>query len=251
MILHDWLKQQPFTLTLSSGYFSFFVHAGLVSALQEAGITPQRITGSSAGALVGASWASGHSGEQMLNFFSHLNTKDFWDPSCGWGVLKGELFRNLIRETISSKRLEECEIPCTVSAFELERREVVLLEKGELASAINASCAVPGLFQPVVVGSTHHLDGAVGDPAGLKGTGNDERIFFHQIHDWLPWRLPVGVPMPQPKRRQMKTLRIKSVPQCGILKLDNGKSAYYAGYEMTKRALYEPVQDKKVMRFSS
>ena len=57
--------------------------------------------------------------------------------------------------------------------------------------------------------------------------------------------------MPQPKRSQMKTLRIKSVPQCGILKLDNGKNAYYAGYEMTKRALYEPVEGKKVMSFSA
>ncbi len=248
MTLSDWLKQDSFTLTLSSGYFSFFVHAGLVSALQEAGVKPIKITGCSAGAMVGAGWASGHSGEEMLDFFSSLDRNDFWDPSCGWGLLQGELFRDLIRQTLSAKRLEECEIPCTVSAFELERRKVVLLDKGELASAVNASCAVPGLFQPVLRGNAHHLDGAVGDPAGLLGTERHERIFFHQINDWLPWRLPVGVPMPQPKRTQMKTLRIKSVPQCGITKLKNGRSAYYAGYEMTKRALDAPVQDKMVLK---
>ena len=50
-VLADWLAEAPFTLTLSSGFFSFFAHSGLIAALQEADLRPARITGSSAGAL--------------------------------------------------------------------------------------------------------------------------------------------------------------------------------------------------------
>ena len=57
--LRDWLRQKPFTLTLSSGFFSFFAHCGMLSVLEEEGLTPQRITGASSGAMVGACWASG------------------------------------------------------------------------------------------------------------------------------------------------------------------------------------------------
>lgn len=246
MTLADWLKQAPFTLTLSSGYFSFFVHTGMIAALQEDNIMPSRITGCSAGAMVGAAWAAGHSASELLDFFVSLEKKDFWDPSLGAGLLKGELFRDLLRSMLKKQRLEDCEIPCTISAFQIDRREVILIKKGEMASAINASCAVPGLFQPVKIGSACYLDGAIGDPSGLKGTEQDERIFFHQINDWLPWRLPFS-PMPKPKRNKMTTLRIKGIPQCGILQLNNGKSAFYAGYEATKRALNTSCQNKMVL----
>ena len=59
MVLKDWLTEQPFTLTMSSGFFSFFAHCGMLSVLEKEKLFPVKITGSSAGAMIGAFWASG------------------------------------------------------------------------------------------------------------------------------------------------------------------------------------------------
>ena len=58
-VLSDWLSERPFTLTLSSGFFGFFAHTGVLTALLERDLVPHRLTGSSAGALVAGCWASG------------------------------------------------------------------------------------------------------------------------------------------------------------------------------------------------
>ena len=55
----EWLAEAPFTLVLSGGFFGFFSHTGLLSALESAGLRPHRIVGCSAGALAGGAWASG------------------------------------------------------------------------------------------------------------------------------------------------------------------------------------------------
>ena len=89
MTLQDWLSQEPFTLTLSSGFFSFFAHTGMLAALEEQDLLPQRVTGSSAGALVAACWASGLSTAELKNILFELKRSDFWDPGFGWGLLKG------------------------------------------------------------------------------------------------------------------------------------------------------------------
>ena len=57
--LREQLKQQSFTLSLSAGFFGFYAHAGLVSVLEEEQLTPERLTGCSAGSLIGGLWASG------------------------------------------------------------------------------------------------------------------------------------------------------------------------------------------------
>ena len=65
MKLYDWLEEQPFTLSMSSGFFSFFAHAGMLAALVDRGLKPAKLTGSSAGALVGGCYASGCSIDEL------------------------------------------------------------------------------------------------------------------------------------------------------------------------------------------
>ena len=57
--LRDWLAESPFSLAMSSGFFGFFAHTGMLAALEEAGVLPAEVAGSSAGALVAGLWASG------------------------------------------------------------------------------------------------------------------------------------------------------------------------------------------------
>ena len=57
--LEEWLREAPFALGMSSGFFGFFAHTGVVTVLEDEGLLPSRVSGSSAGALVGGAWAAG------------------------------------------------------------------------------------------------------------------------------------------------------------------------------------------------
>src|SRR5512138_1576520 len=95
--LRDWLAAAPFTLAMSSGFFGFFAHAGVVSVLEEEGLTPARICGSSAGALVGGLWAAGVRAARIREELLALRREHFWDVGGpGLGLLRGRLFRQRI-----------------------------------------------------------------------------------------------------------------------------------------------------------
>src|SRR5689334_8453056 len=91
--LRQWLAEGPFALTLSSGFFGFFAHTGLMTALEDAGALPARLSGSSAGALVSGLWASGVDAPAIRDALLALRREDFWDPGFGLGLLRGRLFR--------------------------------------------------------------------------------------------------------------------------------------------------------------
>ncbi|HET9038276.1 MAG TPA: patatin-like phospholipase family protein, partial [Myxococcaceae bacterium] len=94
--LREWLREGPFTLVMSSGFFGFFAHAGVVSVLEEEGLRPARITGSSAGALVGALWGAGVPAARIREELLALRREHFWDLRPGLGLLAGALFRALL-----------------------------------------------------------------------------------------------------------------------------------------------------------
>ncbi len=88
-LLGDWLAREPYTLGMSSGFFSFFAHCGLLSALEQADLLPQAVTGSSAGALTGGLWAAGLSAGDIAELYFSLRKHDFWDPAPGpWSVAR-------------------------------------------------------------------------------------------------------------------------------------------------------------------
>ena len=90
--LRDWLAAGPYTLALSSSFFGFYSHAGSLAALEEVGLTPAAITGSSAGALAGAAWAAGlDARDGMRDFMLRTRREDamrpFWRRPCA-GLMK-------------------------------------------------------------------------------------------------------------------------------------------------------------------
>ncbi|WP_251358199.1 patatin-like phospholipase family protein [Kangiella sp. TOML190] len=119
--LLDWLKQEPFSLTLSSGFFGFFAHTGVLTVLEEEGLTPQRVLGASSGALAGACWAAGINSIDLRTILFALKRQDFWDPGFGWGLLKGEKFRQKLAEILPVNRFEDCPIPLALSAYDLKK----------------------------------------------------------------------------------------------------------------------------------
>ncbi len=150
---------------LTSGFFGFYAHAGFVLALEERGIRPVAVTGSSAGAIVGAMWASGRSGEEIRDRLLGLRRADFWDLAPVWdwlrgppGLLRGDAMARLVAEHLACARFEDCRFPVVVNAFDVAARRPVCFRAGPLAPAVRASASLPGLFQPAYIDGRWYLD---------------------------------------------------------------------------------------------
>ncbi len=243
LTLRDWLTSEPFTLSMSSGFFSFFAHCGMLSALESQEIVPSRITGSSAGALVGACWASGCSMDELIERLFKIEKEDFWDPSPGLGLLKGQKFRQLIAEVCKVSNLQACRVPVALSVFDLFTRQTHVLTDGAIQQVVSASCAFPFLFHPVKVGKRFYLDGGIKDRSGMAGTVDGERIFYHHIASRSPWRRKNSKALNIPLKNNMETLVIDGLPSVGPNSLNSGKIAYEIARLGTLEALERSLND--------
>jgi NTE family protein len=235
--LREWLREAPFGLAMSAGFFGFFAHAGALVALEEAGLRPARASGSSAGALVAGAWAAGVDGEALASELHALRREHFWDPAPGMGLLRGRLFLERLRAMLPARTFADCRIPLAVSAFDLLARRVRALEGGDVARAIVASCALPGLFHPVWIDARPHVDGGVTDRPGLAGMPAGERVLFHHLASRSPWRLRGSPALRIPERAGMRTVVVADVPRVGPFRLHQGARAFEAARRGMRAAL--------------
>lgn len=240
--LADWLGEQPFTLTMSSGFFGFFAHCGMLLALEERGLTPSSLTGSSAGALIGGLWAAGVPATKLAETLLALERQQFWDPAPGFGLLRGALFRHKLSELLPVKTFAECRASLRVSVFDMGSRETTVLSEGELAPAIQASCTFPLLLQPVRMNGRSYIDGGVADRPGLLGVPEGQRVFFHHLASRSPWRRTGSDALRVPERANMTSLVIEHLPRVGPFKLHHGHTALSLAHAATRRALLRPLE---------
>lgn len=237
--LKDWLQAEPFTLSMSSGFFSFYAHAGMLAALLEAGCEPAKITGSSAGALVGGCWASGHDMETLKAELFSLAKEDFWDPSFGFGFLKGQKFRDKLAEFLKVSDFDLCRVPVALSAYDVLKRETEVLKSGSLADAVYASCAFPFLFQPININGNYYLDGGIKDRPAFASLLPEDRVLYHHIKSRSPWRKKNSAALKVPSRENMQVIAIDNIPRVGPNQMELGPSAFQASYQATQALLAE------------
>ncbi len=235
--LRDWLAEAPFTLALSSGFFGFFAHAGVVAVLEEEGLRPARLCGSSAGALVGALWAAGLPAGRISAELRALRRADFWDPAPGLGLLRGARFRARLEAALPARTFEECPVPLALSAFEVGTRRTAVLRSGPLAPAVHASCAAHILFQPVRIGGRLYSDGGVADRHGLAGAAPGERVLYHHLTSRSPWRRRGSPALRVPERPGLRAVALQGLPRCGPFRLENGPEALRLAAEGMRAAL--------------
>jgi NTE family protein len=239
--LREWLAREPYTLAMSSGFFGFYAHAGVVSVLEEERLLPARVSGSSAGALVGGALAAGLSSARLGDALFSLRREDFWDPAPGAGLLRGRLLRERLEALLPARDFADCAIPLHVSVFALTARQTrVLGGRGALAPAIHASCAVPLMFQPVWIGGLPYVDGGVADRPGLAGTAPGERVLYHHLSSRSPWRRPGSPALRVPERAGLVPLVIDGLPRVGPFRLDEGPRAFEVARRATHAALDAP-----------
>jgi NTE family protein len=244
--LRAFLAAEPFALALSSGFFGFFAHAGFVRALEEEGLRPTALHGSSAGALVGACWAAGLSAEEIAETLLALERAHFWDPAPGAGLLRGALFRERLESLLPVARFEECPTPLAISVFDLLGGRTRVLRRGPLVPAVYASCAVPFMFHPHLEGGRPLWDGGILDRPGLEGVPQGARVLYHHLASRSPWRRASSPALRVPDRSNLAAVVLTGLPRVGPFRLPRGAEAYRLAREATKRALDRELDGRAV-----
>ena len=154
-------------LALGGGAARGWSHIGVMRVLNEAGIVPDVIAGSSIGAVVGGCYAAGKLDE--LEAFALSLTKrrvmgllDF--HLSGSGLIAGGRLQRLLEQDLTNQRVESLPIKFCTIATELSTGHEIWLTRGPLVRAMRASYALPGIFNPVMIGGRWLMDGALVNP---------------------------------------------------------------------------------------
>lgn len=158
-------------LALGGGAARGFAHVGVIQVLEEAGIQPSLVAGSSAGSLVAALYASGKTGSQLQQIAETMEEAVFTDwtlPLFSRGMLRGDALGRYVHQQVSGRNIEDTVLPLGILATDLNSGQGVLFQRGDIATAVRASSAVPGLFQPVPISGRDYVDGGLVAPVPVR-----------------------------------------------------------------------------------
>ena len=168
-------------VALGGGGAKGLAHIDMLEAFDELGIKPHRLAGASIGGAFAAAYASGTTAAEIRAYVDRLvisrgdrlvdvfTKKELWK----WldvvdfrrrGAVKVDNFAMLVDDGIVAPTFEDLEIPLKLVAADYWNRETVVLDRGDLAAAVKASMAIPGLFAPVEIGGKLLIDGGAVDP---------------------------------------------------------------------------------------
>ncbi len=157
-------------LALSSGAAKGFAHIGVIQVLEENGIEVDVVAGSSMGSYVGSLWAYGCDGSELERLARELETRwsllSLIDPAFPprRGFLRGFAVKRRLMQTIGHARFADLKRPLRVIAANLATLERVVFSGGEVATAVHASSAVPGICVPLTIDGETYTDGGIVDP---------------------------------------------------------------------------------------
>lgn len=153
-----------------------YAHAGFMQGLSEIGYKPDTITGSSAGALIGALYSAGMQPHEMIQLLSTVRRTDFWEGSIVSQILKpfrrgrsysgmltGKSLRRLLLPYLGGLQIEDLPVPLGIAAANITKGRKELIRTGSVIDAVLASMAFPILFELQQVGTDEYLDGGVAD----------------------------------------------------------------------------------------
>lgn len=158
------LHEPRLGIALGSGSARGWAHIGVLAALEEAGIVPRVVAGTSIGALVGAAYAS----DRMDRLREWVLEIDWWDivryMDLRRGGVEGERLMRAFGERVDDVSIETLAKPFGAVATDLQTGREVWFQEGSLLEAVRASIALPGLFCPVKFRESWLVDGGLVDP---------------------------------------------------------------------------------------
>lgn len=163
--------QRRLARVLSGGAARGFAHLGVLRVLEREGLRPDLVVGTSAGAIVGAMWASGMQVSEIERAAELLDWTVFFDfdpvrtvlGGLGLGLVPGARLEQFLRQHLRTP-IERFPLSFAAVAADMENGDVVPLNQGDAARAVRASCAVPGVYAPVRSRGRLLADGQVVSP---------------------------------------------------------------------------------------
>jgi NTE family protein len=184
-------------LALGGGAARGWAHVGVIRALEEGGIHPDLVCGTSVGALVGAAYAAGEL-DRFEQWVLGMRIKDvvgFMDVSLAGGLLKGERVMEFFRRNFVDRPIEQLTMPFAAVATALQTGAEVWLRDGSTVDAVRASIALPGFLTPVLRDGIILVDGGLVNPVPVslaRAMGADKVIAVDLSSDRLGRRLSVN-----------------------------------------------------------
>ncbi len=158
-------------LALGGGAARGFAHIGVLQVLEEEGIKPSLVVGTSAGSVVASFYASGKTGQQLQWLADTMDETQFTDwanPFSGRGILRGEALGKYINSQLNGMKIEDMKLPLGIVATDLRTGDGILFRRGDVATAVRASSAVPSVFEPVQIAGKDYVDGGLVSPVPVR-----------------------------------------------------------------------------------
>jgi NTE family protein len=158
-------------LALGGGAARGFAHVGVIQVLEEAGIHPHLVVGTSAGSLVAALYASGKNGTQLQRVAETMEEATLTDWTIPWlsrGMMRGDALARYVASQTGGRRIEDVRVPLGIVATDLHSGQGMLFQRGDIATAVRASSAVPSVFEPVRIGGRDYVDGGLVSPVPVR-----------------------------------------------------------------------------------
>ncbi len=253
-------KKYKTGLVLSGGGARGFAHLGVLQALNEAGIYPDIISGTSAGALAGVMYCDGHSPKEILKIMTRNSRLDYMRPTLPRdGILEISGINKILEANLRSKKFEELKLPLIVCATDLNNGKSVYFSKGDLITSVIASASIPVMFKPVVINKINYVDGGVIDNLPVKPLENKCSFLIGSFvnpvgyEETISGLISIAVRtfmLNQAKEAKEKKksfdllIAPSEITKFGILEVQKADALFDIGYKRTREKLKEPEVQK-------
>lgn len=162
-------EQPVIALVLGSGGARGYAHIGVIEVLEQHGIRPDFIVGTSAGSIVGSVYASGKTAAELREIALQLKANDIRDVDLSLkGFFNGQKIEDYINQQVRGMPLQQLKIPMYVVATELKNGKQTVFNYGNTGQAVRASVSIPSMFKPTKIGEIEYVDGGLVSPVPVQ-----------------------------------------------------------------------------------
>lgn len=159
---HGNRRGRSFGLALGGGAARGIAHLGVLKVLEETGLRPDYIVGTSAGSIVGSLYAGGYTWETIADVTRALDWGDIVQPAFSrLGLVRADKLEKRLNDLLGDRTIEELEIPFKATTVDIGTGELFVIGSGKVAPAVRASCSIPAIFEPVEYEGRLLVDGGV------------------------------------------------------------------------------------------
>jgi NTE family protein len=243
-------------LVLSGGGARGFAHLGVLQALNEAGIYPDILSGTSAGALAGVMYCDGYAPKEICKIMKASSRLNYMRPTLPRdGLLQISGIRKILETHLRAKTFGELKIPLYVTATDLNNGKAEYFSEGDLLNTVIASSSIPVLFKPVIINKIYYVDGGVLDNLPVKPIENKCKFIIGSFVNPVGYEksisglttIAVRTFMLNQAREVVEKgkkfdllIAPAELAKFGILEIDRADAVYEMGYTKTKEKLKDP-----------